>query len=109
VDCVSITFERQKKKEKNNTVTQEATSNSVLCPVRFAGGIVRQIMSYPGTSLNTNISMYMSNGSVKHVTSRLVINTLRDAVEPLAKHAWESPRTKSAPTPSDRAPQWQCT
>jgi hypothetical protein len=42
-------------------------------------------MSYPGTSSNTNISTYMSNGSVKHVTSWQVINALRDAVGAIGK------------------------
>ena len=39
-DCVSLTFERQKRKEKNDTVTQEASGDSVLCPVQFAAGLV---------------------------------------------------------------------
>ena len=39
-DCVSLTFERQKHKEKNDTVTQEASGDSVLCPVQFAAGLV---------------------------------------------------------------------
>jgi hypothetical protein len=85
VDCVSITFKHQKQEEKNDTVTQEANCNSVLCPIRFAAGNVRQNMSYPGTSLNTNILAYMSNGSVEHVTSRQVINALRNAVGAIGK------------------------
>jgi hypothetical protein len=40
-DCVSLTFEHQKQQDKNDSVTQEATGNSVLCPVRFAAGIIR--------------------------------------------------------------------
>ena len=39
-DCVSLTFKRQKHKEKNDTVTQEASGDSVLCPVQFAAGLV---------------------------------------------------------------------
>ena len=79
-DCVSLTFERQKRQDKNDTVTQEATGDSVLCPICFAAGLVRRIGSYPGTSLSTNISAYMSIGSVDHVTSQQVINALRDAL-----------------------------
>ncbi len=84
-DCVSITFKHQKQEEKNDTVTQKATGNSVLCPICFAAGIVRQIMSYPGTSLNANIFAYMSNCSAKHVMSRQVINALQDAVGSIGK------------------------
>jgi hypothetical protein len=85
LDCVSLTFERQKRHDKNDTVTQEATSISVLCPVCFAAGLVRRIGSYPGTSSDTNISAYMSNGSVNHVTSQQVINALCNAVGPFGK------------------------
>ncbi len=42
-------------------------------------------MSYPGTSSNTNISAYMSNGSVKHITSQQVINALSNAVGAIGK------------------------
>jgi hypothetical protein len=84
-DCISLTFECQKRQDKHNTVTQEATGDSVLCPVRFAAGLVRCITSYPGTSPNTNISTYMSNSSVKHLTSGQVINTLHDAICAIGK------------------------
>jgi len=80
LDCVSLTFEHQKRQDKNDTVTQEATGDSVLCPVCFAAGLVRCIGSYPGTSSSTNISAYMSNGSVDHVTSQQVINALCNAL-----------------------------
>jgi hypothetical protein len=79
-DCVSLTFEHQKRQDKNDTVTQEATGDSVICPVRFTAGLVRRIGSYPGTSSDTNISAYMSNRSINHVTSQQVINALRNAM-----------------------------
>ncbi len=40
-DCVSITFEQQKKDEKMNTVTQMASSDVTLCPVCLAASIVQ--------------------------------------------------------------------
>ena len=55
-NCVSLTFECQKREEKNDTVTQEASGDSVLCPVRFEAGLARQICSYPDTTSNTKIS-----------------------------------------------------
>ena len=39
-DNVAITFERQKRDLKHDTITHEATGDSVLCPVRFAAGLV---------------------------------------------------------------------
>jgi hypothetical protein len=85
LDCVSLTFEHQKRQDKNNTVTQEATGDSVLCPVCFAAGLVRRIGSYPGTSSNTNVSAYMSNGSINHITSLQVINALRNAMSAIGE------------------------
>ena len=79
-DCVSLTFERQKREEKNDTVTQEASGDSVLCPVRFAAGLARRIRSYPDTTSNTKISTYISNGTAGNVKSVQVINALRDVV-----------------------------
>jgi hypothetical protein len=77
---ISLTFERQRRQDKLDTITQEATGDSALCLVCFAAGLVRCITSYPGTSSNTNVSAYMSNGSIKHITSQQVINALHDAV-----------------------------
>ncbi len=79
LDCFSLTFEHHKRQDKNNTITQEATGDSVLCPICFAAGLVRRIGSNPETSSNTNVSAYMSNGSIDHITSLQVINSLRDA------------------------------
>jgi hypothetical protein len=84
-DCISLTFECQKRQDKHNTITQEATGDSVLCPVRFLAGFVRCIKSYPGTSSNTNVSAYTSNGSVEHVTSRQLINALRNSMGAIGK------------------------
>jgi hypothetical protein len=79
-DCISLSFEFQKRQDKHNTVTREETGDSVLFPAHFAAGLVRCITSYPGTLPSSNVSTYMSNGSIEHVTSRQVINSLRYAV-----------------------------
>jgi hypothetical protein len=84
-DCISLTFQRQKRQDKHDTITQEATGDSALCPICFTAGLVRRITSYPDTSSHINVFAYMSNGSVEHVTSRKVINALRDAVCTIGK------------------------
>ncbi len=55
-DCINVTFEMQKKDEKNNTTTQMASGDITLCPVRTAATIVRWIRSYPGANKDTPIS-----------------------------------------------------
>ncbi len=52
----------------------------MLCPVRFAAGLVRRIRSYSGTDTNTHVLAYMTNGTIAHVTSAQVVNALRDVV-----------------------------
>ena len=46
-DCVSITFEWQKKDERNDTVTQLASENIFFCPVRQWAALVKRIRSTP--------------------------------------------------------------
>jgi hypothetical protein len=77
---VLTTFERQKREQKHNTITHEASGDSVLCPVWFAAGLVLWIRSYSGTDTNTHVSAYMTNGTITHVTSTQVVNALRDVV-----------------------------
>jgi hypothetical protein len=79
-DCYSITFECQKREDKHDTVTQESLGDSVLCPMRFAAGLVRRIWSYKEMDSSTQISTCMSNGIIKHVTSMRVIDALRNVV-----------------------------
>ncbi len=79
-DNVAITFKRQKRDLEHDTITHEATGDSVLCPVRFAAGLVRRIRSYPSTDSNTHVSAYMNNGGIADVTSAQVVNVLRDVV-----------------------------
>jgi hypothetical protein len=80
VDCISITFEHQKREEKHNMVTQELSGDSVLCPVRFAASLVRCICSYKGMDSSTQVSAYIRNGIFEHVTSTQVINALHNVV-----------------------------
>jgi hypothetical protein len=84
-DCVSITFQHQKRDDKNDTITQEPSGDSVLCPMQFAAGLVWRIWSYKGTDSNTHVSAYISNGELAHVTLNQVINSLRDVVGAMGK------------------------
>ncbi len=84
-DCVSITFECQKREEKHNTVTQKSSGDSVLCPVRFAAVLVWRIWSYKGMNSSTQVSTYIRNGIVEHVTSTQVINALHNVVGAIGK------------------------
>jgi hypothetical protein len=61
-DCVLLTFEKQKKDKKMDTITQMASGDVKLCPVCSAAAIVQRIRGYPGTTSDTPISTIMING-----------------------------------------------
>ena len=79
-DCVSITFEFQKKDERNDTVTQMASGDILLCPVRQWAAIVKRILGYPGADDDTPVSAVWRHGRIEHVTSKDMVNGLRAAV-----------------------------
>ena len=78
-NCVSITFKRQKKDEKMDTINQMTLGES-LCPVRSAAAIVKRNKQYPGTSQNSPISTVFDGGIMTQVMSDHVTDALQDAV-----------------------------
>jgi hypothetical protein len=79
-DAVSITYERQKKDERNDTVTHLTSGDAILCPVRQWAAVVRRIRRYPGASDNTKVSAVWRRGRMEHITSKELISALRAAV-----------------------------
>jgi hypothetical protein len=75
----------QKKDEKNDTVTQMASGDINMCPVRMAAAIVRCIQSYNKTDNNTPISAFLQFGHINHVMSKQVIATMRDGVQAIGE------------------------
>jgi len=85
-NCVSLTFKKQKKDEKMDTVTQMASGDTNLFPVCSAAAIVQRIRGYSGTTADTPISAVMINDRVTQITSENVINALQDAVVAIGEH-----------------------
>ena len=79
-DYIAVTFEMQKKEEKNNTVHTQKTGDPIMCPVRAASELVRHIRSYPKTTDETPISAVLMGSRVRHVTSKQVAKALQDTV-----------------------------
>jgi hypothetical protein len=84
-DCVSLTFEMQKKDEKSDTVNQLASGDILLCPVRIWAAIVRRIRGYPGANDDTPVSAVWRNGRIEHVTSAMLVNALEAAIEAVGR------------------------
>ena len=80
-DCVSITFEMQKNDMKNETVTQWATNDPIMCPVRAWSGIVSRILSYKGTSEETHVSAVWRKKKLEYIDASTIITALQVAVK----------------------------
>ena len=48
IDSVAITFSNQKNGNKFETITQDATDDDELCPVKHWNRVVQRIRAYPG-------------------------------------------------------------
>ena len=79
-DCVSITFEWQKKDERMDTVTQLSSEDELLCPCRVWAKIVRRIREYHGSNDDTPVSAVWRNGRIEHITSDEMVKALQAAV-----------------------------
>ena len=85
LDCISITFEMQKKDEKNNTVTQMALGDVNMCPVRMGATVVQRIQSYKGANNDTPISAFWQFNRINHVTSKQVITAMKDTIQAIVE------------------------
>ena len=79
-DCVSITFDWQKKDERMDTVTQMFSNDMTLCPVRQWAALVRRALRYPGVNSETPVSAIWRNDRIEHITSAEMTKALRAAV-----------------------------
>ena len=68
-----------------DTVTQMASGNRSLCPIRLDAALVRRIRSYPGSSDNTPMSAVWRNDRIEHVASKEMVEALRAAVGALGE------------------------
>jgi hypothetical protein len=68
-ECVSITFEIQKKESKNDIITQFRSSDQTLCPVKIWTKIVRRISSYTGSTKDTTVNTFILPNNKFHLFS----------------------------------------
>jgi hypothetical protein len=69
-DCVSITFEHQKKDIKNDIITQHKSDDVLLCPVKIWCKIIRRIISYPSSTIDSQVNtFFFTHNNKKHLFS----------------------------------------
>ena len=86
-DCVSITFEMQKNDMKHETVTQWATNDLVMCPVRAWAAIVSRILKYKGATEETHVSAVWRKKKIEYIDATTVISALQVAVKAYGESA----------------------
>jgi hypothetical protein len=84
-DSISLTFDSQKNNKKNKTITQWATDQSLLCPVKQLAAIVKCIGSYWGLSMKSPVLAVLVHGWILHITQKQVNDALRDRVKSYSK------------------------
>jgi hypothetical protein len=105
---VSITFERQKKDERMDNVTQMESGDALLCPKRGWAEIVQRIRKYPGATDDTPVSAVWRNGRIEHITSRAMTVALEAAVEAVGYDRLGIKKVRLAHIQSDQEQQWRC-
>jgi len=80
-DALAITFEYQKRDERDETITQQKTDHHLLCPVKIGAKIVRR-MQAQGASDDTFLYEYIrdSDGKKGHLTGPQALTLLRDFI-----------------------------
>lgn len=86
-DCIIITFEMQKKDEKNDRVTMHASGHATMCPVRSWAALIKRIMRYDGCDENTPVSAVWRNNRIEHITSKDIVSAIDTAAESIG---WDS-------------------
>jgi hypothetical protein len=77
-EYVSYTFVDQKNKEKNDTRSQQRTSDPVLCPVRRSASLVERIRRLvPNHKPTTTMNTICSNDTVLQLSSEFLRERLR--------------------------------
>ena len=75
-DSVTIVFEKQKKDEKSDKVTQHKTTHVLMNPPCIWAAIVKRIRSYPGATDDTPVSAVWRNNKIVHITGKEMIDAI---------------------------------
>jgi hypothetical protein len=85
-DCVSITFDFQKRDSKGDVITQHRCSDPLLCPVKVWARIIRRLTSYQSTSPTTQVNTYIHpDGSTHYFSGKDLLSRIRLAAATLGE------------------------
>ena len=78
-ETISVTFEFQKNRQKNITVSQPR-SGKEICPVIIWSKIVQRILEYKGTSENSPVNSIMIGRTIHYVRADEMFNHIKNTV-----------------------------
>jgi hypothetical protein len=85
-DCVSITFEFQKKESKGDTITQHRSSDPILCPVKVWSRVVQRIHNYNNSSPDTSVNYFVyPDSTTHHFSGKELLHRIRLAAATLGE------------------------
>jgi hypothetical protein len=77
-DCISITFELQKRYSKNDIFTQHHSRDPILCPVQVWASFVHRVLSYPAATKETTVNTFrLKNNKLHLFTAKDLLYNLR--------------------------------
>ena len=82
---VRITFHEQKNKEKWDAVTQEATCDPLMNPVRVIAWLARYLWSLPPATRETPLRAYYSQGELRTVSAKEALDFLHSIAEAIGE------------------------
>ena len=84
-DTVTLTFEFQKRDQRDDAVTQSKTKDAIMCPVKAAAALIQRLRA-EGATPDTHIYRYKDNrGKMKDLTGTVGLAILRDFVKNVDK------------------------
>ena len=75
-DLISITFEDQKNRQKNQSINLHRSKDDTLCPVRAWSTTTKRIWSYEGTTKDTPVNCFVFNKKFLRITNSNIIKSL---------------------------------
>ena len=84
-ETVSITFEYQKRDERDETITHYASGDALLCPVRSWASVVQRVRAYPGATKETHVNAFLDRGEIEYIKGKAVRERIRWAVAAIGK------------------------
>ena len=86
-DFIYITFVFQKNNERNDSVGMYKTDDPTFCPVILWASVIKRILSYPLTCLDTQVNVWFDqkSNSLKYITSNMIRSQLRGTAAAIGK------------------------